>query len=346
MFRLPRLPSALLISAAACLLVGFLMNAAEGEEASPRVKKLGLIGLDTSHAIAFTDIINDPKADGVLAEFQVVAGYPNGMPDNPFSWDRVGGYTEQLRQKGLQIFDSIEAMLPHVDAVLIESVDGRPHLEQARKVIAARKPMFIDKPMAASLRDVILIFRLAEEANVPVFSSSSLRFSSGFQAVRKGEAGFGQIKRCLAWSPMSIEPHHPDLFWYGIHGVETLYTIMGTGCQTVVRESQNRVVGTWKDGRVGIFEERKGYGAEVEGTEKSGSAGSYEGYKPLVVEICNFFKTGVSPVPKEETIELFAFMEAADVSKQLGGKPVAIADVLAKAQAEAEKKYQELKSNP
>ncbi len=190
----------------------------------------------------------------------------------------------------------------------------------------------------------MLFFRLAEEANVPVFSSSSLRFSSGFQAVRKGEAGFGTIKRCVAWSPMHIEPHHPDLFWYGIHGVETLYTVMGTGCQTVTRKAENRVVGTWKDGRIGIFEGRNGYGAEIEGSERSGTAGSYEGYKPLVIEICKFFKTGVPPVAKEETIELFAFMEAADESKRLGGQPVSIADVLAKAQAEADKKYQQLKS--
>lgn len=313
------------------------------EESAPAVRKLGLIGLDTSHAIAFTDLINAKDAEGVLAEFEVVAGYPNGMPDNPSSWDRVQGYTEKLREKGLKIFDTIEDMLPHVDAVLIESVDGRPHLEQARKVIAARKPMFIDKPMAASLCDVLLIFRLAEEAHVPVFSSSSLRFSSGFQAARRGEAGFGQIKQCLAWSPMHLEPHHPDLFWYGIHGVETLYTIMGPGCKTVVRESPTRVVGTWKDGRIGIFEARNGYGAEVQGSEKSGPVGTYEGYKPLVIEICKFFKTGIPPVAKEETIELFAFMEAADESKTRGGQPVEIAEILARAQSEAEKKYQQLK---
>jgi len=330
---------------AASIIAGLVLGQLSvAQESTTQVRKLGLIGLDTSHVIAFTDLINAKDAEGVLAEFEVVAGYPNGSPDNPSSWDRVEEYTTKLRDKGIKIFDTIEEMLPHVDAVLIESVDGRPHLEQARKVIAARKPMYIDKPMAASLCDVLLIFRLAEEAKVPVFSSSSLRFSSGFQAVRKGEAGFGTVKRCVAWSPMHLEPHHPDLFWYGIHGVETLYTIMGTGCKTVVREADNRVVGTWKDGRIGIFEGKNGYGAEIEGTERSGSAGTYEGYKPLVIEICNFFKTGVPPVAKEETIELFAFMEAADESKRLGGQPVELAQVLAKAQSEADKKYEQLKT--
>lgn len=333
------------VAAWIAILGAFSIQTCLAVEPQPRVLKAGVIGLDTSHAIAFTDLINDPKAEGLLAEVEVVAGYPNGMPDNPSSWDRVEEYTAKLREKGLKIFDSIEEMLPHVDVVLIESVDGRPHLEQAQKVIAAGKPMFIDKPMAASLRDVLLIFHLAEEAKVPVFSSSSLRFSSGFQAVRKGEAKFGQIKRCVAWSPFSLEPHHPDLFWYGIHGVETLYTIMGPGCKTVVRESQNRVVGTWKDGRVGIFEGRNGYGAEVEGTLASGPVGTYEGYKPLVIEICKFFKTGVPPVAKEETIEIFAFMEAADESKRRGGQPVEIEEILAKAKAQADEAYREMKAN-
>lgn len=310
-----------------------------GEETTlkPQPLRAGLIGLDTSHVLAFTDLINDPAAEGPLAEVEVTAGFPGGSPDLPASWDRVEEYTAKLREKGLTIYDDIEAMLPHVDVVLVESVDGRPHLEQARKVIAAKKPLYIDKPMAASLADVLKIFRLADEAGVPVFSSSSLRFSSGFQAARRGELPIGTLRKCTAWSPMHIEPHHPDLFWYGIHGVETLYTIMGPGCKSVVRESPERVVGTWSDGRIGVFEARNGYGAEVEGTDGTASAGTYEGYKPLVIEICRFFRTGVAPVPREETIELFAFMEAADESKRLGGKPVEIADILKRAEAAAAK---------
>ncbi|GAB6185987.1 Gfo/Idh/MocA family protein [Thermopirellula anaerolimosa] len=325
--------SALAVCASAMVNASLLWG--EETSAKPKPLRAGLIGLDTSHVLAFTDLINDPAAEGVLAEVEVTAGFPGGSPDLPASWDRVEEYTAKLREKGVTIYESIEAMLPHVDVVLVESVDGRPHLEQARKVIAAKKPLYIDKPMAASLVDVLKIFRLADDAGVPVFSSSSLRFSSGFQAARRGELPIGTLRKCTAWSPMHIEPHHPDLFWYGVHGVETLYTIMGPGCKTVVREGPERVVGTWSDGRIGVFEARQGYGAEVEGTEGTASAGTYEGYKPLVVEICRFFKTGVSPVPREETIELFAFMEAADESTRLGGKPVEIADILKRAEATA-----------
>jgi len=310
-------------------------KALEAAETVRKPLRAGMIGLDTSHVIAFTQAINNPKATGELADVKIVAGYPGGSPDVPDSWNRVKKFTEQLRGMGVEIVDSIEALLEKVDCVFLESVDGRPHLAQARPVLAARKPLFIDKPMAASLADVLAIFALAKKHNTPCFSSSSLRFTSGFQAARKGK--FGKVLKCTAWSPMSIEPHHPDLFWYGVHGVEILFTIMGTGCQSVTRVSPTEVLGRWEGGREGRFVAKKGYGAEVEGTLGKGPAGTYEGYTPLLVEVCRFFKTGRSPVPEEETVEIFAFMEAADVSKARKGAEVPLAEVLDRARRQQPK---------
>lgn len=318
-----------LVAALTAALVGALGSAEEAK--TGKAIRAGIIGLDTSHAPAFAKTINDPKATGPLADVKVVAAFPGGSPDIPSSADRVKGYTDQFRAMNIEIVDSIDELLKRVDVVLIESVDGRPHLAQARPVIAAGKPLFIDKPMAASLADAVEIFRLANEKKVPCFSASSLRYSSGFQAARQGDPKFGKIRRCVASSPMSLEPHHPDLFWYGIHGVETLFTIMGPGCQTVTRKAPDHVVGVWADGRQGEFLAKKGYGAEIEGDAGKGEAGKFEGYGPLVVEVCKFFKTGVSPVPQEETLEILAFMEAADESKRLGGSPVSLPALLEKA---------------
>ncbi len=322
-----------------CMLAGLVVLALStlacaGEPAGPL--RAGIIGLDTSHVIAFTRILNDPKATGDLADVTVVAGYPGGSPDIAASRDRVGKFTEQLRGMGIEICDSIDELLKKVDVVLLESVDGRPHLEQVRPVFAAGKRVFIDKPFAGSLADAVEIVRLSEKHDVPFFSSSSTRFSPDFQAIRKGKSRFGKVKSCVASSPMSIEPHHPDLFWYGVHGVEILYTIMGPGCKTVTRVEQDKVVGVWKDGRVGTYE-KGGYGATVEGTEASGEAGKYAGYGPLVVEITKFFKTGKPPIDPQETLELFAFMEAADESKRQGGAAVTIESVLEKARKAAAK---------
>ena len=307
------------------------LGATAGDPAAadgPSPLKVGIIGLDTSHVVAFTQAIRDAKPGEELAALRIVAAYPGGSRDLPDSWNRVQKYTEQLRAMNVEIVDSIDELLKKVDAVMLESVDGRPHLAQARPVIAAGKPLFIDKPMAASLADAMEIFRLAREKSVPCFSASSLRFSSGFQAIRRKTSPLGDVKSCVAWGPLHLEPHHPDLFWYGIHGVEILYTIMGPGCKTVTRAAPDKVVGVWSDGRTGTYVAKQDYGAQVEGTRGSGLAGKYEGYKPLVVEIARFFQSGRPPVSAEETLEILAFMEAADQSKRAGGAPVTIESVM------------------
>jgi predicted dehydrogenase len=298
--------------------------------------RLGLIGLDTSHVTAFTELLNNPKARDHVPGARVVAAFKGGSADIPSSIGRVEEYTATLRDKyGVKIYETIEQVCAEVDAVLIESVDGRPHLEQARKVIAAKKPLYIDKPVAGTLRDALEIFRLAEAAGVPIFSSSSLRFAKSTQAVRGGS--LGKVLSAETTSPAHLEEHHPDLYWYGVHGCESLFTIMGTGCETVERrqtaDGKIEVVGRWKGGRTGIFRESSKYGGVARGEKGEAPVGAFDGYAPLVVEIVKFFQTRQPPVPAAETIELFGFMEAADESKRHGGKPVSLAEVLAKAQA-------------
>jgi hypothetical protein len=332
------------------LLTGFFMTfqfavaGDVGAQGPPKPLRAGIIGLDTSHVVAFTQVLNatDPKPE--LEGVRIVAAYPGGSPDIPSSRDRVAGYTKDLREKfGVAIVGSIDELLANVDVVLLESVDGRPHLEQARPVFKARKPVFIDKPVAGSLADAIAIFELARESGTPCFSSSSLRFGPGVAAFHD-KAKLGEIIGCDVFGPCALEEHHPDLFWYGIHGAETLFAIMGTGCQSVSRsqtESTELVAGIWADGRVGTFRGmRKGpykYGGTVFGTKGHAPIGDYGGYQPLVVEIVKFFKTGKPPVSADETLAIYAFMEAADESKRQGGKPVTIDGVMAKAKAQLQK---------
>jgi len=313
-----------------------ISNFSLGALAEEKVFRIGMIGLDTSHVTAFTKLINDPAKNSGC---KVVAGYPGGSPDIPDSANRLEGFTKQLREQfGVEIVDSIEQLCQKVDGVMLESVDGRPHLAQARPVIAAKKPVFIDKPMAGNLADVLEIFRLAKEHNVPCWSSSSLRFSPGLANIRESEK-FGKVLGCDVFSPCSLEKHHPDLYWYGVHGVEMLFTIMGTGCQSVRRvqtKDTEFVVGIWKDGRIGTYRGLRAgktdYGASIFGTKAVGPVGTSGGYGPLVDEIVKFFKTGKVPVPPEETIEIFAFMSAADESKAHGGAEVSIASVIEEAQ--------------
>lgn len=305
--------------------VGLLGSAAAGSSAGG--KRIGIIGLDTSHSIAFTREFNAEDPDPALGGYRVVAAYRYGSREIESSYSRIDGYTEEIRKWGVTIVDSIHELLNRVDAVLLETNDGRLHLEQALPVIDAQKPLFIDKPMAASLRDAVAIFEAAEKKRVPVFSSSSLRYMEPLQAVSRGEQG--EVFGAYAWSPAIIESTHPDLFWYGIHGVETLFTAMGRGCKSVTRfftDGTDVVVGVWNDEKIGSFrgirDGRREYGGIAFTSQGQVNLGPYSGYKPQLLEIARFFDTGISRIDPLETLEIMAFMEAADRSKAAGGVSV------------------------
>ena len=298
--------------------------------------RVGIIGLDTSHSVAFTKSLNAPDPLTELKGYRVVAAYPRGSADIESSTKRIAGYTEDVKKMGVEIVNSIGDLLKKIDVVLLETNDGRPHLEQALLVLKAGKPMFIDKPVAGSLKDVIAIYETAKKYKVPIFSSSSLRYMESVQDVVKGK--IGNVLGADTFSPATIEKTHPDLFWYGIHGVEMLFAVMGTGCQQVTRVSTNDtdiVIGTWKDGRMGTFRgTRTGkhdYGGTVYGEKGNLSLGPFNGYDNLLVQIINFFRTGQVPVSPEETLEIYAFMEAADESKRKNGTPVSLEAVIKKA---------------
>jgi predicted dehydrogenase/sugar lactone lactonase YvrE len=326
---------------------GTLVAAKDNSEEKKKLLKIGIIGLDTSHVIAFTKAINAEKPKPEFADCRVVAAYPKGSPDIESSTSRVEGYTKQVSEMGVEIVPSIEELLTKVDAVLLETNDGRPHLEQLIPCLKAGKRTFIDKPVAGSLADAIAIYEASKTLDVPVFSSSSLRFTPGAQELRDGK--IGAITGCDAYSPCSLEETHPDLYWYGIHGVETLFTVMGSGVEKVSRASTkdfDLAVGVWDDGRIGTFrgirKGGRGYGGTAFGEKGVQQIGSFAGYEPLLVEVIKFFRSGKPPVSPEETLDIYAFMSAADESKKQGGKPVLIKDVIDAAKPEAEARLKEL----
>ncbi|MNK04848.1 Oxidoreductase family, NAD-binding Rossmann fold [compost metagenome] len=298
---------------------------------SGKGKRIGIIGLDTTHSIAFTKALNDPNAGPEYAGYRVVAAYPYGSRDIELCIKRIPVETEEIKKYGVKITGSIAQLLKEVDVVLLETNDGRLHLEQALEVLKAGKPLFIDKPMAASFKDGAAIFKAAEEYKVPVFSSSSLRFMSAIKDVNTGK--YGKVTGADTYSPAYLEKTHTDLFWYGIHGVETLFSVMGPGCKQVTQFSAGDtdvVVGTWADNRIGTYRGLRSGKTDFGGTcyceKEIVQLGPYVGYAPLLIEIIQFFESGKPPVSSRETLEILAFMEAAAESKLRGGKPVAMPD--------------------
>jgi predicted dehydrogenase len=319
------------------LLVSFCQNSwTLGQEAGLRA---GMIGLDTSHAIAFTTSLNrGPKNEAdreKLSGIKVVAAYPQGSRDIESSTKRVPEYTAKMSELGVEIVESIETLLAKVDVVFLESNDGRVHLEQLQPILKARKPVFIDKPLAGDLADVIRILDTLHQADVPGFCSSSLRFAKATQQARAG--AIGKVVQAETFSPASLEPTHTPLYWYGIHGCEALFTAMGTGClsvtQTTTDDGKIQVNGQWPDGRIGIFREangkdRKTYGGHAVGEKGEMAIGQYEGYDVLLIEIVKMFRSGITPVSHQEMLELYAFMTAAQLSQEQGGKEIQLQNVI------------------
>ena len=301
----------------------------------PHGKRVGIIGLDTSHSISFAKAFNEEVQDARLKGYRVVAAYPYGSRTIASSANRISGYTERVKEFGVSIVNSVAELINQVDVVLLETNDGRLHLEQALEVLQAKKRVFIDKPIAASIADTKAIFNAADANGIQTFSTSSLRYIENIPDLKSGKL-IGKITGVDAFAPAELEPTHPDLLWYGIHGVEMLYALLGTGCQEVTRvygEGTDIAVGTWSGDRVGLFRGiRKGHGGlggMAYGEEGQQVLGKFVGYRPLLYQIVDYFETGVAPVKQEETIELIAFMEAADESKRRGGSPVSLAEFLA-----------------
>ncbi|MBS1633370.1 MAG: Gfo/Idh/MocA family oxidoreductase [Bacteroidetes bacterium] len=325
--RLSFIKNVTMAGAAISLTSGF--TSLYGRKPIPEGKRIGMIGLDTSHCISFAKLLNATPALPEYEGYRITCAYPRGSWDIKASVDRIPEYTEKIKAYGVEVVDSIDKVLQQVDVVVLLTNDGRVHLEQVIPVFKAGKPVYIDKPMTASLRDAIEIFDLGKQYNVPVFSCSALRYVSNLQEIAKGK--FGKVLGADTFSPAPTEKTHPDLFWYGIHGVELLYTAMGKGCKKVVRvhtDSTDLVVGTWGDGRIGsVRGTRTGkhiYGGIVQTDNGAVVIDEFQGYSNLVKAIVEFFKTGISPIDPQETLELLAYMEAADLSKKRGGSSVKI----------------------
>lgn len=295
-------------------------------------KRIGIIGLDTSHSTEFTKQINTTTNKDEFLGYRVVAAYPNGSRDIKSSVERIPQFTQEIKVYGVEVVDSLDLLFSKSDVILLETNDGRLHLEQATEVIRKRKPLFIDKPIAVPYKDVVAIYNLANENSVPVFSSSSTRFIRGTQEIASGK--IGQMIGTDTYSPAILEKTNPDLYWYGIHGIELLFTVMGVGCEKVTRYhsiDSELVVGIWNDGRIGTFRGSRfgqnDYDGIVFGEKGNEILGPLDGYKRLLLAITRFFETGISSVKQEETLEIYAFMTIAEISKKRNGRPVQLSHI-------------------
>lgn len=291
--------------------------------------KVGIIGLDTSHAIAFTKLLNNPDETYHVPGGKVVVAFPGGSPDFELSISRVEGFTKEISNNyNVKIVDSIEQVAYECDAILLESADGAVHYEQLRKIIAHKKPVFIDKPFSLSSNVANDMIQLAADYQTPIMSTSALRYAESLTTALNN-ANKGKVIGADCFGPMDLQATQPGFFWYGIHTVEMLFTILGQGSKsvTVISNKEHDVItGVWEDGRFGTIRgNRKGntqFGALIHFEQGSEYIEINLDQKPyyasLLEQIVDFFRDGNSRVPLRETNEVIRFIEAANESSRDG----------------------------
>ena len=294
--------------------------------------RIGMIGLDTSHVIAFTELLNNPAHPHHIPGAKVAFGFPGGSKDFELSINRVEGFTKELREKhGVEILDRPEAVAEAADLVFIESVDGRVHLDQFRRTARYRKPTFIDKPLAVSSADAAEIVQIAAHENVCMTTASAMRYIEPLAlalAPERTEAS-GPIVGVDVYGPMDEQPTQPGLFWYGIHSVEMIYAAMGPGCDSIHvshRPESDLVTATWKDGRQATLRgQRKAtgkFGAVIHRKKDvqyvDASASKRPGYASLLEAIIPGLIAGKPAVAPSESLEIIRFIESANRSRTTG----------------------------
>jgi len=293
---------------------------------------IGIIGLDTSHAVAFTKLLNDPSHPFNVKGGKVTIAFPGGSPDFEISMSRVEKFTQELRENyDVQMVQTKEQLADECDAILLESVDGTVHFEELKSIVSYRKPIFIDKPFSLDSKVATEMVNLSEKYGTPIMSSSALRFAEGLTKILHENAG-RQILGADCFGPMDMIDRKQGYFWYGIHMAEMLYAILGSGNQSVSaisNEQHDIMTGLWNDGRIGTIRgNRKGnnqFGALIhfeDGSEcMTVRAVDKPYYASLLEHIIDFFVSGIPSVPLHETMEIIRFLEAANESERLG-KPV------------------------
>ena len=295
--------------------------------------RIGIVDFDTSHVVEFTRRLNhvDVSEEQWVEGAKVVVGCPG---ESLLSPERIPGYTKQMQEYGVSLVDKPEEMIGQIDAVLIESVEGGFHYGRTAPFLEAGLPAFVDKPFTCDLAQAKALADLAQLKNVPIFTSSSLRYGLEIVEIQEKSSETGKILGVEVCSPAPLHPRNPGLFHYGLHGVETLYTLMGPGCEavwSVSNDDADVVTGLWNDGRMGtmrgIRKGTQGYGftAYCEKSIVRTSINASYIYRELLKRILQMFETGQPPIDISESVEIVAFIEAAMKSAANDGVKTALA---------------------
>jgi hypothetical protein len=184
--------------------------------------QITLIGTDSTHCLAFAKLLRQQSAS-----WQITQAVRDSRSHLSISCRRVDDIEQQMQVAGIRIVDQLTPDIDALtDAYIIASVDASLHRSQFQTIRGFGKPVFIDKPIAYSSVDAAALFAMASDVGVPMFSSSSLRYSASVVAMKHQiEAQPKQQWQLTLTGPVTFEAGIPGFYWYGIHLVEALCTI-------------------------------------------------------------------------------------------------------------------------
>lgn len=291
---------------------------------------IGMVGLDSSHCVKFTELLHCRDHPCHVDGGRVVCAFPGGTEDWDLSASRVGKFTEQMRDEfGVEIVETPEEVAQRSDVVMVTSVDGGVHREQFERVAGLGKPVFIDKPLALTGEDAHAIATLAGKRSLPWFTSSVWRYTSSLlTALENTDAT--PFSGGYVTAPWPLHPGRTGWFWYGVHAVEILYAGMKTGCLKVESRCVDDIeiiTGWWPDGRTGIIrgdhrpEASRSYGGIFHTPKQSYLMEPLDTlenrYAGLLHDVVKLGKGLTPPRDEVEMVEVIRFMDAAFQSRQI-----------------------------
>ena len=226
------------------------------------------------------------------------------------------------------VVKSPEDVLGQVDAVVIATDDGTDHVRRAGPFIEAGLPVFIDKPLATTLPELRQFVRWHREGKV-ILSTSGMRYAPEMRAdfSHLGDLRWITSFTCKTWER------------YGIHALEAVEPLLGPGfltAQTHTDTGGDVVHLTHRCGvkvTIGALHDAYGsFGAvHLYGTKGDlplKLTDTYHAFRAQLVAFIEMLRTGVRPLPFEETVELMAVIIAGLRSRERGGAAVPIAEIL------------------
>ena len=183
--------------------------------------RIGIIGSDNSHAVAYSKLANIANRAGA-SRVVAISG-----PD-PARTREVAGLGNIP-----EIVDRPEDMLGNVDAILVVHRHGDLHARHAIPFLKAGIPVYVDKPFAISIEDCQAMLDAADEGNALVTSYSSLRYAPTTTALVERLDTLGDIRVGQFAGPCDFDSEYAGPFFYATHVAEICFRLMGDNVRTV-----------------------------------------------------------------------------------------------------------------